>query len=192
MREPQASDSAVSGHAVQFYERESHLLDGVTDYVGAALSAAGAGIVIATLPHREDLAQRLTARGHDVAGAKAKGHYVALDARDTLGTFMVDGWPDPARFDDSIGTLVAKARERAPRVHAFGEMVALLWAEGNSDAAIRLEELWDELGTRQTFSLLCAYPIQAFRDTSHAKPFSDLTAIHSSVIPAESYTAIQG
>ena len=28
---------------------------------------------------------------------------------------------------------------------AFGEMVALLWAEGNHAAAIRLEELWNDL-----------------------------------------------
>ena len=192
MRELQLIETAVSGHAVQFYERESYLLDSLTDYIGSALAATGAGIVIATLPHRDGVAKRLTARGLDVVGAGAQGRYVALDARDTLTWFMVDGWPDPARFDDTIGTLIAKTRERAPQVHAFGEMVALLWAEGNREAAIRLEELWAELGTRMPFSLLCAYPIEAFHDTSHAKPFSDMTATHTRVIPAESYMELQG
>ncbi len=182
----------MNGHAVQFYEHESYLLDSVSDHLGLALGAASAGILIATPQHRDGVAQRLTARGLDVVRAGAQGRYLALDARDTLTTFMVDGWPDPARFDDTIGTLIVKARARAPQVHAFGEMVALLWAAGNRDAAIRLEELWTELRTRQPFSLLCAYPIEAFHDTSHAKPFSDMTAIHTSVIPAESYTALQG
>ncbi len=182
----------MNGHAVQFYERESYLLESVSDYLGSALSAASAGILIATAQHRDGVAQRLTARGLDVAGAGAQGRYVALDARDTLISFMVDGWPDPARFDDTIGSLIVNTRARAPQVHAFGEMVALLWAEGNRDAAIRLEELWTELRTRQPFSLLCAYPIEAFHDTSHATPFSDMTAIHTSVIPAESYTTLQG
>ena len=191
MRE-QPSDIAVSGHAVQFYEHESYLLDSLTDYIGSSLSATGAGIVIATLPHRDGVAQRLTARGVDVVGAGAQGRYVALDARDTLTRFMVDGWPDPARFDDTIGTLISKTHERAPRIHAFGEMVALLWAEGNRDAAIRLEELWNELATRMPFSLLCAYPIEAFHDTSHAKPFTDMTATHAQVLPAESYMQLQG
>jgi signal transduction histidine kinase len=191
MRE-QPSDIAVNGHAVQFYEHESYLLDSLTDYIGSALSATGAGIVIATPPHRDGVAQRLTALGLDVVGAGAQGRYVALDARDTLTLLMVDGWPDPARFDDTIGTLMSKTRERAPQIHAFGEMVALLWAEGNREAALRLEELWNELGTRMPFSLLCAYPIEAFHDTSHAKPFADMSATHTQVIPAESYMALQG
>ena len=42
------------------------------------------------------------------------------------------------------------------------------------------------------FSLLCAYPIEAFHDTSHAKPFADMSATHSQVIPAESYMELQG
>ncbi len=182
----------VLGHAVQFYEREAYLLDSVADHIGSALSAANAGILIATPQHRDGVAQRLTARGLDVVGAGAQGRYVALDARDMLERFLVGGWPDPARFDDTIGSLISKTRERAPQVHAFGEMVALLWADGNRDAAIRLEELWNELRTRQPFSLLCAYPIEEFHDTTHAKPFTEMTTIHTQVIPAESYTELRG
>jgi signal transduction histidine kinase len=192
MRGLQPGDVAASGHAVQFYERESYLLESVSNYIGSALSVASAGILIATPQHRDGVAERLTARGLDVGVAAADGRYIALDARATLDSFMVDGWPDQARFDDTIGTLIAKMRGRAPRVHAFGEMVTLLWAEGNSEAAIRLEELWDELGTRHTFSLLCAYPIEAFRDTAHVKAFGDMTALHTNVVPAESYTQLDG
>ena len=192
MREPQPGQPAATGHAVQFYEREAYLLDSVADHIGSALSTASAGILIATPPHRDGVAQRLIARGHDVAGAGAQGLYVALDARDTLSRFMVDGWPDPMRFDDTIGTLIVRTRERAPQIHAFGEMVALLWAEGNSDAAIRLEELWDDLRARQPLMLLCAYPIEAFHDTSHAKSFGEMTTLHTNVIPAESYMELKG
>ena len=185
-------EPAIPGHAVQFYERETYLLDSVTDYIGSALSAASAGILIATQEHRDAVAQRLSARGLDIVGAGVQGRYVALDARETLGRFLVGGWPDPARFDDTIGSLITKTRERAPQIHAFGEMVALLWADGNREAAIRLEELWNELRTRQPFSLLCAYPIEAFHDTSHAKPFADVTTAHTHVIPAESYMQLKG
>ena len=192
MRELHPSDIALNGHAVQLYEQESYLLDSVADHLGSALATDSAGILIATLPHRHGVAQRLSARGLDVVGAGAQGRYVALDARETLSRFLVDGWPDPARFDDTIGSLISKTRERASQVHAFGEMVALLWAEGNREAAIRLEELWNELRTRMPFSLLCAYPIETFHDASHAKPFRNMTASHTHVIPAESYMALQG
>src|ERR1043166_5358939 len=48
------------------------------------------------------------------------------------------------------------------RLVAFGEMVALLWAEGKRDATIRLEEFWNELAEKYTFDLLCGYPIAVF------------------------------
>ena len=44
------------------------------------------------------------------------------------------------------------------RLRAFGEMVALLAADGMADAAVRLEELWNRLAATHHFSLLCAYP----------------------------------
>jgi signal transduction histidine kinase len=180
-------DTAAGAHVVQFYEREAFLLDSLSDYIAAAVSGTGAGIVIATAEHRDGTERRLRAKGLDLRSAASDGRYVALDARDTLDALMVGGWPDPVRFDDTIGALVARTRERTARIHAFGEMVALLWAEGHRDAAIRLEELWNELGTRYPFALLCAYPMDAFHDASHAKPFGDLTALHGEVIPAESY-----
>ena len=181
------SDPATERHAVQLYERESCLLDSLGEYFGAALTAAGAGVMIATPHHLDAVAQRLTSRGLDIAGAGTQGRYVGLDAREVLGTFMVDGWPDPARFDEVVGSVMAKTRERAAPVHAFGDMVALLWADGNREAAIRVEELWNGLQARQPFSLLCAYPMGVFHDSSHAKAFGDMTAAHTSVIPAESY-----
>src|SRR6266513_2072792 len=58
MREIQPTEQAVNGHAVQFYERESYLLDSVTEYIGSALSTASAGILIATPAHRDGVAQR--------------------------------------------------------------------------------------------------------------------------------------
>jgi hypothetical protein len=69
-------------------------------------------------------------------------------------------------------------------------MVALLWAEGNRHAAIRLEELWNELGKSQRFALFCAYPLALFGDDSHAVPFNGICACHTRVIPAESYADI--
>ena len=69
-------------------------------------------------------------------------------------------------------------------------MVALLWAEGNSEAAIRLEELWNDLAHTHSFSLHCAYPITSFNRDEDGEPFLKICAAHSAVIPDESYTAL--
>jgi len=38
----------------------------------------------------------------------------------------------------------------------FGEMIALLWADKKFEAAIRLEQLWNELSKTHFFDLRCA------------------------------------
>jgi PAS domain S-box-containing protein len=65
-----------------------------------------------------------------------------------------------------------------------------LWAEGNPEAAIRLEELWNHLARTHSFSLRCAYPITNFNRDEDGEPFLKICAAHSAVIPDESYTAL--
>jgi PAS domain S-box-containing protein len=69
-------------------------------------------------------------------------------------------------------------------------MVALLWAEGKPEAAIRLEQLWNELARVHSFHLHCAYPISYFHDERHAELIEKVCAEHSHVIPDETYTSL--
>ncbi|MDB6163557.1 MAG: hypothetical protein JWL98_989, partial [Xanthomonadaceae bacterium] len=108
------------------------------------------------------------------------GTYIALDAASTLSSFMVDGWPDEQRFFDVIGAVVAQAKQGGRTVRAFGEMVALLWAQGHNGATVRLEHLWNELIHEQSLALFCAYPrIGATRDLSES--LAEVCALHSKV-----------
>lgn len=186
---PANGHPAVDQHAVQFYEREEFLLEGVTRFVAAGISDGDCAVVIATKEHRADIDARLVRRGIDLNAARRRGSYLVLDAADTLAKFMVDGRPDAAKFQEVVGTLLDRAIQGPPirRVRAFGEMVALLWADGYPDAAIELERLWNDLARRQTFSLLCGYPMQAFAGTQHERGFAAVTAAHAHVAPTEGY-----
>jgi signal transduction histidine kinase len=183
--------SANDGHLVQYYEKEGFLYDRVTDFMSDGLRGSDAAVLIATRAHREGVESRLRREGIDVSLLTTGGRYHPLDAQDTLSRFMVDGTPDPHRFANTIGPVLRNARGGDRRVLAFGEMVALLWAEGNRDAAVRLEELWNDLAQREAFALLCAYPISHFDDATHAKPFADINAAHTWVTPAESYSIVE-
>ena len=133
-----------TGHSVQFYADDSFLLDDLSRFIGTALGAGDAAIVLATPAHREALEQRLQARGLSTAKSIRQGRYIVLDAAGTLQKFMVEGFPDAARFREVLSSIVVRARgavESGARVVAFGEMVALLWADGKYGAAIRLEQL---------------------------------------------------
>jgi PAS domain S-box-containing protein len=183
-------DLGAADHMVLVYDEEAHLLDAVSRFAGTALAASEAVVVIATPSHRDHIDARLRAQGVDVTTARAQEQYVLLDAAETLAQFIVDGCPDAPRFIDVVGGVIARAGGRYPRVRAFGEMVALLWAEGNLDAALRLEALWNDLATLHPFSLLCAYPLHGFTRAIHAQQLLTICTAHSHVIPAESYTAL--
>jgi PAS domain S-box-containing protein len=175
---------------VQFYDEDSYLIEAVGRFAAQAIAAGDISIVIATPAHREALVRELEARGISAAALAEQGRYIALDATETLDTFMVDGWPDAARFQASVGALVARSVARCKgQLAAFGEMVALLWGEGKHDAAVHLERLWNDLMLEHKFSLLCGYPMNGFDREDHRRLFFSICGEHSHVNPTEEYPA---
>ncbi len=171
-------------HFVQSYENEEWLVKSVAAFLGSGLGAGEGGIVIASKPHREALDNQLLAQGINVEGVKTRGQYVSLDAAETLSKFMVQDLPDQDLFHEVIGGLVDKIKRDGRELRAFGEMVALLWAQGKEEAALRLETLWNDLIKRKSFSLYGAYPLNDFRRV-HSEAFVHLCQTHSSVLPTE-------
>lgn len=177
-------------HFVQFYEADAYLLDHVGEYLGDALRAGDAGIIIATKLHRDGVEQRLQQAGIDVEAARASGQYIAHDAFETLMRFMVDGMPDPARFNAVAGEIISTAAASHTKVRAFGGMVALLVADGKYAATLELERLWNELQRQLPFSLFCAYPMDHDGGEELVELFTAINATHTHVVPAESYNAL--
>jgi DNA-binding NarL/FixJ family response regulator len=178
-------EKAPHRHEVLFYSDDTVLLDTLTRFITTALKAGNAAIVLATKLHRDSLLQRLKAGGVDTDGALQQGTYTSLDAADTLSTIMVNDMPDPVRFFGGIGGFIESAAKAAkseqPRVAVFGEAVALLQAEGKADAAIRFEQLGNDLGKAHEVDILCAYPLSSFHGKEDKHVFESICAEHSAV-----------
>jgi PAS domain S-box-containing protein len=176
---------------VQFYEKDSFLVETVSAFIGSALAAGDAAVMIATEAHRQAVAQLLKARGLDVSRATRQHRLISLDATETLAKFMIDGLPDGELFHEVISAPLAAAgasvAQEHRRVAAFGEMVNVLWSTGNFEGALRLEQLWNRLAEEHSFSLLCAYPIAGFNSIRHGDAFRQICAEHAAVFPAESF-----
>ena len=181
------SETSDDDHFVQFYESDRFLLNSLSGFIGSAIDTGVPAIVVATKAHREGLHELMRANSVDVTNALASGKYVALDAAETLSKFMINGVPEPKRFEEVIGGVIASVTDGRSRVRAFGEMVALLWAEGHHDAAIRVEELWNDLQKAHAFSLFCAYPMNGFGGERFTKQHDGVCTVHSRVLPSESY-----
>jgi PAS domain S-box-containing protein len=184
-----ASSKHSDKHFVRFYKDDSLLLDEVTPFIDAALAGGGAGIVIATAGHLSALRDRLAVIQAARGTVHLPGRLVTRDATEALAGFMLDDWPDAALFDDTIGQLVRDLAEDSAPIHAFGEMVAILSGNGNYNAAIRLEELWNELAQRCRFTLFCAYPWSQFPNAELAETFRHVCALHDHAAPCAAEAA---
>jgi DNA-binding NarL/FixJ family response regulator len=174
-------------HEVEFYSDDASLLDGFTRFIGTALKAGNAVIVIATELHRVSLLPKLQAHGVDIGTAIEEGRYISLDAADTLSMIMVDSMPDPVRFLKAAGDLILSAARAAKGEHLHvdvcGECSPLLWAQGNAEAAVRLEHLWDEFAKSYDLHVLCGYPLASFQCEMGSDVFDRLCAAHSRYLP---------
>ena len=179
------SQEKTARHEALFYSDDECFLDGFTQFIGGALKAGNVVIVVATKSHRDSLLLRLQARGVNVVGAIAQGRYISLDAADTLSTFMVNGMPDPVRFLKAAGDLIVGAAKAVKgeyaRVAACGECAPLLWAQGNAEAAIQVEHLWNELATTYDVEILCGYPLASFHGEQDGHILLEICAKHSAV-----------
>lgn len=184
------TDMSDSEHFVQCYESEGFLLTSLNGYIGAGLAESDACIVVGRESTRQGLADRLQADGFDLAVLAASGHYVPLDAADLLRQFMHDGLPEPKSFANLLEEILGRLPRERRGVRIFGEMVALLWSEGNFPGAIHLEKLWTDLQKDHAFSLFCGYPLNVFGGGALPDSFDHVCSAHSRVIPAESYVKL--
>ena len=175
----------VRHHEAGFYSDDASLLEGFTQFIGAALRAGNAVIVVATELHRENLLPRLQGHGVDISAAIEEGRYVSLDAADTLSTYMVNDLPDPARFLEAAANLIAAAVKAAkgehPRVAVCGECDPPLWTLGKGEAAIRLEQLWNEIAETHDIDILCGYPLGSFYSVPGSQILQRICAEHSAI-----------
>jgi hypothetical protein len=175
-------------HAVQFYEDEAFLFDTAARFVNAGLKAGEPALVVTTKAHRRGIVQRLDREL--LEQAQRSGRLSFVDARHLLSTLMIGGLPDPVRFRGSMERVLGQLSAGSPpqlRVRIFGEMVDLLWKDGNVEGALALERLWNEAGSRHSFSLLCAYAMSNFGRECDTAPFTDVCDGHSHVLPTERF-----
>lgn len=152
-------------HVLQIYENDAIFLDALTGFVGGGINANDSCIIIATPKHLSGLATRLISYGISISSLIEDDRYIPLDAEKLLSQFMVNGWPDEVAFDKTIAALLTRARGKSHRkIRAFGEMVALLWAQGKIGATVNLEHLWNRFAKKEAFCIFCAYPKTGFTE----------------------------
>ena len=180
------------GHLVQLYGADKEtdkrcLVLNVSRYLLEGLNRGSGAIVVATEPHARAFCRQLEDSGADVATAKREGQLAVFDAQETLSSFMVNGQPDWDRFQNVAGKAMSQVRATVSGsgLRAYGEMVGILWKSRQYSAAVRLEQFWNKLLTRSSFSLYCAYGIDVFGREFQVGALNALLCTHTHLIPAD-------
>lgn len=169
-------------HTVRFYGDDASLFRTVGSFLSEGLIAGEPAIIIATGAHQQGIVSELGGRLIDVDRARRLGDIVLLDADETLSLFMTPEGPDPRLFERHVGRTIEQTirGQRRSVVRAYGEMVDVLWKKGESEAAVQLEMLWNQLAARHAFSLLCGYAMGNFY--KQAEQHQRVCALHDEVI----------
>lgn len=160
-------------HAVYFYQHSDYLAWRVHDFVREGLAMGETVIVVATEEHRR--AVRRSFAGSSRVGEPA---YLEFDAAEYLAQFCTDGVLNKARFADTVTPFLTQAEGLGRPIRLYGEGVAVLWDRGYREAAIELEEWWNELIDQYRLStVLCGYNT----DMKTADGLVDVLAAHTHV-----------
>jgi hypothetical protein len=168
-------------HAVRFFKDAEGLCRIVGGFLTEGFRCGQPAVVIATPQHAAALAERLAQLGVDVGSVTRSGALTMVDAAALLDTFMVDGMPDSSRFRTAVSPYIERATANCPGtvVRAYGEMVDVLWKDGQSAAAMRLETLWNALANSHRFALLCGYALGNFYKSAAV---NEICSHHSHVL----------
>lgn len=174
-------DIVPTEHVIQLYDNEASFIQTLGGFVEDGCNAQEPCLIIAMAEHLYDLEACLVSRGHNIDELLASNKYFPFVAEDILAGFMVNGWPDEDLFFKKINALLAPFRNNNIKVRVFGEMVAILWAQGNYPATIQLEQLWNKFCKNENLCLFCAYPKDIF-SVAHANALQHICGAHTKII----------
>jgi hypothetical protein len=173
--------SVRSEHLVQLFDTSESLADTLAAFVCDGLQQGATILIVCTQAHWSLAAERVAAHGCAVDEPTRTGRLTVLDAAATLKQFMRHSGPDTRLFEETVGSLVRTLSGRGPRLWIYGEMVDLLASEGDYRGALRLEELWNALGEKESYTLFCGYHAVNFGDPRTGNALKGICRAHSGV-----------
>jgi len=180
-------------HIVQLYQDQQFLNRAVCRFAAGAIANGEGVILVPTAAHWEAFRPRLEAEGVDVRDAQDRGQLTIVDADELLPRFMKDTMPDAPVFLGLASHVIAKARGEAryPKVRWWGEMVNVLWEQGNVAASMSLEDQFDHLAKHHEIAIFCSFVMDNFNSDVHSRLLPRLGQNHSHLIPVEDYARLE-
>jgi CheY-like chemotaxis protein len=172
------------GHEIDFYSDDDEFVEVMASVIGTDLQSGSAVVFVASKGPRERVFSRLAAYpAFDVA--VAEGRYQPLDADELIDSFMVGGELSRDRFlqvtNSAVSLAASASKANGRRVVGCGECAPLVWSRGHKEAAIQVEQMWNEVSKDHLFDILCCYPFASIKNQEDSRALQQICAEHSAI-----------
>ena len=183
------AEPGPDGHIVQLYQDPAFYGEAISHFAAEGFARRESIILVATAPNWENISTRLSAKGFDIDALKREGQLTVLDADRTLPRFLKHNMPEAETFKGLARATIRKARQggKYPRVRWWGEMVNVLYVNGNRRGSTRLEELFDEVAHEEQIAIFCSFLMDKFDPSIYDGPLGDVCRTHANLIPDGDY-----
>jgi len=183
------AEPGEDGHIVQLYQDDDFYGEAISHFAAEGFVRGESIILVATKPHWQNISGRLRNKGFDTEQLFRQGQLTLLDADATLPRFMAGNMPDGSIFKPLAKATIEKARAggKYPRVRWWGEMVNVLYVNGNPQGSHRLEEFFDEVAHEERIAIFCSFLMDKFDPKIYDEAFGNVCRTHSHVVPADDY-----
>lgn len=183
------ADPARDEHIAQLYQDEDFYGEAVSHFAAEGVARGESIVIAATAANWAKISARLTRKGLALADLFRRGQLTLLDAEQTLPRFLTSDMPDGKIFTDFAHATIEKARAggKFTRVRWWGDMVNLLYVNGNVRGAIRFEEFLDDVAREQSVAILCSFLMDKYDSKIYDRAFGEVCRTHTHIVPAEDY-----
>jgi len=169
----------LCSHLVEFYDGDELLVDKVAGFLNLGLVSGGAAVAIVENQRLKPLEAALRAKGVNVEDVLAKGQLKLLDANTLLARLIKDGAVDSEATQKILRELLEPLQDRFGKIQAYGEMVSVLWGNGNARATLQLEQEWNLVCDAFPLTLLCGYSMKSFENGPDKEAQHEIFSLHN-------------
>jgi hypothetical protein len=180
------AEAPAGRHFAQIHRDAESLSESVYAFVEGGIRRGHSVIVIADAELKDGIQDRLAANKLHPKALSNSGQLDILDAQKLMAEFMPHSpVPEWAQFRSTLMPILSRVQPFGHGVRIFVEMSSMLWKAGNTDGAIRIEELWNALARLHTFSLYCGYTLDTQCEESYTGPLEEIGHTHSDILGTE-------
>lgn len=176
------AEAPAGRHLAQFHRHNASLIDSAFEFLEAGLRRGQSVLMIVERDNLSQLLERLAASKLHSKALTNSGQLGLMDAGKMVEELLADGMPEWSRFRASLGPVLMRMQPHGSGTRVYSDMAGLLWRTGKTDAAIRVEELWNKLVENYQFALCCCFVMDTQAEQAYDAPIEELGRTHSDIL----------